>query len=234
MRVAAIVPAAGEGKRMKGKVKKPFLLLKGKPILAHTLDLLERQPFIEKIWVAGPQEEVSSCGLMVEKYHLQKVAEVVVGGKTRQESVWNALKKAGREWDLILVHDAVRPLCPPELVRKVVETAGETKAAILGVAVKDTIKSVKSSMVIQETLDRSKLMSAQTPQVFETGLLFEAFEKALADKFVSTDEASLVERLGKPVRIVEGSYENIKITVPEDLVLADLILGRYQGPLEVA
>src|SRR5260370_91512 len=102
MRVAAIVPAAGEGKRMRKPVKKPFLLLKGRPILAHTLDLLEKEQTIDKIWVAGPREEISSCGMLIEKYHYQKIAEIVEGGKTRQESVWNAMKKISKDYDLIL------------------------------------------------------------------------------------------------------------------------------------
>jgi len=225
MSVTVLIPAAGTGSRMRAAVNKQYLTLADRPILAHTLNLFDAHPAIDRIHVISPAAEMDQCRRdVVERYAFTKVCNIIAGGAERQDSVRNGLLECGAASDdIVLIHDGARPFFPPELISKVVRAASETGACLVGVPVKDTIKEVADRMVAG-TPDRSRLWQAQTPQAFRFALIRDAHEQALRDGFRGTDDASLVERLGWPVAMIEGSYRNIKITTPEDLVLAEAFL----------
>jgi 2-C-methyl-D-erythritol 4-phosphate cytidylyltransferase/2-C-methyl-D-erythritol 2,4-cyclodiphosphate synthase len=203
---------------------KQFLELGGLPILARTVMLFQEFPEIRDIIVAAPSAYLQETSEMLERFAPGPVT-LVAGGETRQESVWAGLTAISSEIELVVVHDGVRPLLEPELLRDCLLAAAETGAAMLAVPVKDTIKEVKAGMVVARTVDRRNLWLAQTPQVARRELLLEAFASALRGGFVGTDEASLLERIGCEVRVVMGSERNIKITRPEDLSLAETLVG---------
>jgi 2-C-methyl-D-erythritol 4-phosphate cytidylyltransferase len=163
--------------------------------------------------------------LVISRYGFKKVLRLVPGGKERQDSVYNGLKVLHRQndWDLILVHDGVRPFVTPDEVRRVLQAAGEHGAAILALPAQDTVKKVNRAGQIQKTLNRQDIWLAQTPQAFHASLIWRAFVEAFSREFYGTDEASLLEAMGVPVRVVPGSPFNIKVTTPEDLVLAEAI-----------
>lgn len=225
MRVIVLIPAAGMGRRMGARSNKQYLLLGEKPILAHTLALFDSHPLVDRIYVLSPADEIDYCRCeVVERYGFTKVAGVVAGGAERQDSVANGLAACGaEEQDIVLVHDGVRPFFPAELIPQVVATAVRVGGAVVGVQAKDTIKEVEAGL-IQSTPDRSRLWQAQTPQAFSYRTLRHAYDSAAAHSFRGTDDASLVERLGLPVAMVAGDYRNIKITTPEDLLLARAFL----------
>ncbi len=225
--VVAVVPAAGAGTRLGGARPKQFLPLAGRPLLTRTLMVLERTPQIQAVVVVcppgGEEETRRAC---VEPYGLAKVAAVVSGGAQRQDSVAAGVAAAaelGADW--LVVHDAARPLARPELFARVLEAATQTGAAIAAVPAADTIKEAGAGDLAQATLDRGKLWLVQTPQVFRRALLERALAQAAQDGFYATDEAGLVERLGEKVKLVMGSRDNLKITTPEDLALAQALLG---------
>jgi 2-C-methyl-D-erythritol 4-phosphate cytidylyltransferase len=228
-KIVAIVPAAGSGTRIGGEVKKQFLPLKGKPILAYTLQQFEHCPDIDEVALAVPDSAVVDIENIIHRYHLHKVNKVIVGGVKRQDSVRNVLKRLVlKDSDIVLVHDGVRPFIETKRISHLIKVAKEHSAAVLAVQPKDTIRRSTGGGFFDQTLDRTALWLIQTPQAFRAKLLLRAFEKAQKDRFYSTDEAALVERLGIKARIVEGSYDNIKITTPEDLELGMLILERWQ------
>lgn len=225
MAVFVVIPAAGAGRRMGAEINKQYLTLAGRPVLAHTLDLFQRHPSVDAVFVVSPREEIGYCrSEVVEKYGFGKVLEVVEGGAERQDSVRNGLAACGEgDRDIVLIHDGVRPFFPSGLIGAVIETADRVGGCVVGVPVKDTIKEVDGGLIAWTPL-RGRLWQAQTPQAFPLGIIREAHQAALRDGFSGTDDASLVERLGRPVAMVEGSYRNIKITTPEDLVLAQAFL----------
>jgi len=226
MKVIALVPAAGMGKRMGAEINKQYLLLAGKPILAHTLQIFEDASSFDDIYLIVPEAEIPYCREhVVERYGLAKVRRIVAGGAERQQSVMNGLKAmAGADDDdVVLIHDGVRPLISPLLLERAVEKAREYDGALVAVPVKDTIKVVKDG-IVSETPLREELWLAQTPQAFRYSVIMAAHEIAAAKRYLGTDDASLVERMGKEVHIVMGDYRNIKITTPEDLVLAEAFL----------
>jgi 2-C-methyl-D-erythritol 4-phosphate cytidylyltransferase len=213
-----IVPAAGAGTRIGGSVKKQFLLLRDKPIIAHTLQRFEHCSDIDEIAVAVPEQQIAEMESIVSRYRLHKVSMVTVGGEKRQDSVYNALRRLTLgPSDIILVHDGVRPFVESKRISHVIKACKEHDAAVLAVQPKDTIRRSRSGDFFEQTLDRNALWLVQTPQAFKGTLLMKAFKKARADKFYGTDEAVLVERIGVKARIVEGSYDNIKITTQEDI-----------------
>jgi len=225
--VVAVVPAAGAGTRLGGARPKQFLPLAGRPLLTRTLMVLEQTPQVHAVVVVcppgGEDETRRTC---VEPYGLAKVAAVVPGGAQRQDSVAAgvaAATKLGAKW--LVVHDAARPLAKPELFARVLAAAAHTGAAIAAVPAADTIKQAGADDLAEATLDRSRLWLVQTPQVFERGLLERALAQAAKDGYYATDEAGLVERLGEKVKLVMGSRDNIKVTTPEDLALAQGMLG---------
>lgn len=224
----ALIPAAGMGKRMGASINKQYLQLAGMPIVARTISLFENAPFIDGIFLVTPADEIPFCReQVVEAHGFRKVLEIVPGGKERQNSVMNglrALQGRAREQDVVLIHDGVRPLISPELLRQSIDVARDCDGALVAVPAKDTIKTVRDGLVIA-TPDRDTLWQAQTPQAFRYGVIFAAHLAAEQEGFMGTDDASLVERRGGAVRIVRGDYRNIKITTPEDLVLAEAFLA---------
>lgn len=233
MSVIVLIPAAGLGRRMGAAVNKQYLRLAGRPILAHTLACFDHHPLVDAIYVISPPAEISFCQKeVVRRYGFAKVREIVAGGAERQDSVRHGLLACGANPDdIILIHDGVRPFFPAHRLGDLVESAKRTGACLAGVPVKDTIKEVRQGMV-SGTPDRSCLWQAQTPQAFRFEIIAKAHQQALADGFLGTDDASLVERLGLPVAMVEGDYRNIKITTPEDLVAAEAIwrAGQEDSP----
>jgi 2-C-methyl-D-erythritol 4-phosphate cytidylyltransferase len=234
-RITAILPAAGMGTRMGGETPKQFLELDGAPILLHTLRRLASCGIITEIIVATRVEELQRIAERCRQEKFRQPVRVVKGGASRQESVNAALELIGDDVELVAVHDAVRPFVTCEQVARVIEEARKRGAAILGIPAMDTVKEVKRSSLPQDvalitgTMPRERVVLAQTPQVFRTNLLKEAFAKAAADGVNASDEAGLVERLGYDVYVVHGTERNIKITKPSDMELARFYLDVERG-----
>ncbi|MDZ7716029.1 MAG: 2-C-methyl-D-erythritol 4-phosphate cytidylyltransferase [Balneolaceae bacterium] len=217
---ALIIPAAGSGSRLNTETPKPFIEIAGKTILEHTLSkffILERLSKIIVATSSGYLEKVEE--LISDDIPQGKTLKVIEGGSERQHSIYNALQHIGN-CEYVIVHDAVRPFVKEEHIEQCCNTASEMGASVLGVKAKDTIKRTSENDLIEETPSRSNLWQAQTPQTFKSSILVEAYEAARKDNFVGTDDASLVERLGYPVKMVEGDRMNFKITYPLDLKLA--------------
>lgn len=227
MRVAAIIPAAGMGVRMQSQISKPYLLLAGKPILAHTLEVFESVREVQEVTVVAHPDDLDYCREEVIAAHgFKKVLRLVPGGKERQDSVYHALKALQQEDDLeiILVHDGVRPFINPEQIRRVIKAARSQGAAILGLPAQDTLKRVSPQKKVIHTLDRKDIWQIQTPQGFQAGLLRRAFREAYSRNFYGTDEASLLEEMGQQVAVIPGDPWNLKITTQDDLRLAEALL----------
>jgi 2-C-methyl-D-erythritol 4-phosphate cytidylyltransferase len=210
MKIAVIIAAGGSGKRM-GRPKQ-FLPLAGKAVVAWTVEVFRKIKTVEQIVLAVPEDDLERAKNLG--------VTVVAGGEERGNSVKNGLKAISPDCDLVIIHDGARPLITPDIIEKAISEAKEHGAAVVGVPVKDTIKRVGDDLMIKETVDRQALWQAQTPQVFK----YEIITRAYAKKRSATDDAKLVEDLGIKVKIVMGSYENIKITTPEDLIVAEAIL----------
>jgi len=227
MKIVALILAAGRGRRMGTAKKKPYLLLGGKPVVYHALFEFERSPLIDEIVLIVGEEEVAYArSSLVDAFQFRKVSTVVAGGLKRQDSVWEGLRAIKGDGDGVMVHDGGRPFLSQAILQKTGRAMESSGAAIVAVPVKDTIKTVSPQREVLTTLDRNTLWAIQTPQAFRRDILEKAFKKAIGDRFYATDDAALVERLGEKVAIVEGSYENIKITTPEDLVLGETILRK--------
>jgi 2-C-methyl-D-erythritol 4-phosphate cytidylyltransferase len=230
MKSVAIIPAGGLGKRMGSDLFKQYLVLDDVPVLVHTLSKFERASIIDDVILVVPEDYVEySRRAIIEKYGLSKVGSVLAGGKERQDSVKRGLDRVNDNTDIVVIHDGVRPLVSEELISVSVTAALEYSAVALGVPVTDTVKSVDSGGFIERTVDRKSLWSAQTPQTFRRTVIKKAYEKAYDDNFYGTDDASLVERIGINVRMIMGSYDNIKITTPEDLVVGEEIIKRLKA-----
>ena len=229
MRTVAIVPAAGYGRRMGSDRAKQFLELDGEPILVHTLRRFDACPSVDDIVVALPEGATPEFLQLAARAGLRKIARAVTGGAERQESVARALANVRPETaGVVVVHDAVRPFVTPVEISEVVNRAKLAGAAILALRASDTVKEVDELGVVR-TLDRSTIALAQTPQAFRYAWLADAYERARREGWVATDDASLVERAGYRVEIVDGSPFNIKITRPDDLALARFILEHEFG-----
>jgi len=234
MKTSVIVPAAGLGTRMgrssaekMGTSRKQFMLLEGSPIMLHTVRKFLATGRFHEVAVAVRAEDLEWVGEMLAREFPAKRVRVVEGGNSRQQSVENALASLEPDTELVAVHDAVRPFIDLETIHKVVDEASQTGAAIVGVVPVDTVKQVTRATGkarIRATLQRDRLVLAQTPQVFRYDLLVRAFQSARNDGFIGTDEASLVERLDVEITVVLGSDRNIKITKPTDMDLARLFL----------
>lgn len=231
-RAFAVVPAAGMGKRMGATVNKQYLQLGGMPIVARTLQVLQQSPLITGIMLVTPAVEIPYCrSQVVEAYGLNKVLSIVPGGAERQHSVFNgltALRGHAADDDIVLIHDGVRPFIDEAILQRSILLAGTGVGALVAVQAKDTIKVVHDGLVVA-TPDRASLWQAQTPQTFRYGQILAAHRQAAAEQFLGTDDSSLLERFGGTVAIVTGSYRNIKITTPEDLVLAEAFLCEKEG-----
>ncbi len=225
MKTIALVPAAGSGDRMGGSGDdKPFMELAGKPVLAHVLERLDASENVDEIVLIVKDKYVERAKETVSERAIKKVIGVIAGGKTRAESVSRGIAACGaRDGDLILIHDGVRPFVTGTVICKAIEAAKSSGAAVAGIPCSATIKNVNDDRVIESTPDRSGLWEAQTPQVFRADLIKKAYSSGGSRE--ATDDSSMVERLGHKVSMVEGSRYNIKITVPEDLDLAETILG---------
>lgn len=223
-----MLPAAGSGRRMGAGKNKLFLSLDGHPILAHTLQVFERDPFCKGMILAIKEEERKEMETLVRKYQLTKVLPFAIGGKERQHSVHACLEAFdGQEEEIVLVHDAARPFIREEVIHALVEKANEEGGAIAAVRAKDTTKVVERD-VVRETIPRETLWNIQTPQAFRYGELFNASKKALDEGILVTDESMLFERLGRKVTVVESTYDNIKMTTQEDLAFGEVILRRKE------
>lgn len=223
MKVGAIIAAAGSGRRMKSDRPKQLLALNGTPIIVHTIRKFDACPAIDYVIVTAPRESLDEVTQLVKSAGFKKSVTVVEGGERRQDSVGIGLRRLQPGTDIVAVHDGVRPFVPVEDIAKVVAQAGQSGAAILAVPIVETVKQAEKDIVAL-TLTREHLVLAQTPQVFRTSILKDAFERAAKDEYYGTDESSLVERLGHPIAIVRGSERNIKITRPSDLTLARAFL----------
>ncbi|MCK1990160.1 2-C-methyl-D-erythritol 4-phosphate cytidylyltransferase [Lysinibacillus fusiformis] len=224
MQYEVVLPAAGSGKRMGAGQNKLFLKLLKKPILIHTLEVYQQDPFCTGIWLAVKPEERIYIQELLDEYRITKVKGLPDGGAERQHSVHSCMKEM-QQVDIVLVHDAARPFITHDIIAKLVQSAHDFGAAIAGVRAKDTMKKVRNG-VIEETVDRDSLWMIQTPQAFRFDLIFEAEDVAEKVGFLGTDEAMLVERLGHTVHIVESSYENVKMTTQEDLLFGEAILRK--------
>lgn len=228
MSTIAIVTAAGKGKRMGSSVKKPYVMLSGKPILAHAVLPFEQSKTINAIIIVTDRGDEDFClKNIVERFKFKKVVKVVCGGKERQDSVMAGIMAADGGWDTVAVHDGARPFITKEAVEQVIKSAKRCGAATLAVPVKDTIKQVCSGFV-KKTLPRNELWAIQTPQAFRFDMLKKAHLQAKKQGFIGTDDSILVERTGCKVAVVCGSYDNIKITTQEDLVIGEAIANRLR------
>ena len=225
-RVYTAVPAAGSAIRMGLGYSKAYVDVEGKPLLARTVAALLASPFIDKLTVAVRPDEIAlASGEIVGKLNLQDRVEIIGGGEERQQTVEKLLAAAPPERDLVLIHDAARPLISENLIHEVLEAAAEWGAAIPAIPIADTIKeSIDGGETVSGTVDRARLYRAQTPQVFHRDLIVSAHRRARKEKWEVTDDASIMEQMGHEIRIVAGEERNIKITTLDDLELVRWII----------
>lgn len=225
---AAIVLAAGQGKRMESKVHKQFLLLNGKPLIAYSLKAFEESR-VDRIVLVTGEDEIPYCRKeIVEMYGFSKVTAVIAGGKERYHSVYEGLK-AARDADYVLIHDGARPLLTEKIIDRAIKGAKEYGACVAGMPVKDTIKFSDADNFVVSTPDRSRLWQIQTPQAFSYSWIRQAYDKLFSSKEYQrgvTDDAMVLEAMSShKVRLVEGSYLNMKVTTPEDIAVAEALLN---------
>lgn len=222
MKYEVVIPAAGQGKRMKAGINKQLLELGGQPVIVRTLKIFEQDDWCEGIIVVVSEAERERFHELFQAFQLKKVNALVIGGAERQHSVYNGLKAVSSE--LVLIHDGARPFVTMEKIHELVNEANEHGAAVPAVPMKDTVKRVQQGFV-EETVERSSLWAVQTPQAFRVSLILTAHERAKQEGYIGTDDASLVERIGEKIKIIEGDYRNIKLTTPDDLLFAEAILS---------
>ena len=219
-----VIVAAGTGSRMNMGINKQFIKLEGKEIIAYTIEKFYNNSNIEDIVVVVKEDESEFFKKeILDKYNFKNV-KIANGGKERQDSVYNGLKLLDEKCDVVLIHDGARPFVSDKIIDKSIEEAKEHKAIVVGVPVKDTIKVIDNDKNIVDTPNRSVLWAVQTPQTFDYNILIDAYKDAFKNKFYGTDDAMLVERIGYKVKMLEGSYNNIKITTQEDLNIGSQIL----------
>lgn len=229
---SAIIPAAGLGRRMNSAVSKQYLILNGKPILAHTLDAFENCPLISEIVLVINKDELAICREQVLKTGDYKKVILVEGGETRQQSVYAGLSAVNPEAGIVMIHDGARPLISQDVIKKSIEETLRYQATVVGVAAKNTIKVIDEAGFVKHTPDRNYLVEIQTPQTFLHALIRAAHERAIEAGIEGTDDGFLVEQLEVPVKIVYGDYKNIKITTPEDLIIAEAIMRNIADRLK--
>lgn len=224
-KIAAVVLAAGQGKRMNCDIHKQYLRIKDKPVLYYSLQMLEQSEVDSIILVTG-REEIAYCEReIVGKYGFAKVENIIGGGKERYHSVYEGLKALPDDTEYVLIHDGARPLLTERIIRDTVEAVKIYKACAVGMPVKDTIKLTDENRFALKTPDRARMWAVQTPQAFAYDLIWRAYSALMKKEIPVTDDAMVVEAfLQHPVKLVEGSYRNIKITTPEDLLLAEVLL----------
>ena len=219
-----VIVAAGTGSRMNMGINKQFIKLEGKEIIAYTIEKFYNNSNIEDIVVVVKEDESEFFKKeILDKYNFKNV-KIAYGGKERQDSVYNGLKLLDEKCDVVLIHDGARPFVSDKIIDKSFDEAKEHMAIVVGVPVKDTIKVIDNDKNIVDTPNRSVLWAVQTPQTFDYNILIDAYKDAFKNKFYGTDDAMLVERIGYKVKMLEGSYNNIKITTQEDLNIGSQIL----------
>ena len=220
----AVIVAAGKGRRMGTEISKQFLPLGGKEILAHTVEKFEQAACIRDIILVTGKDSVQDVRQMAQEYGWKKIISVTEGGRERQDSVFLGLQKVPQDTEIVLIHDGVRPFVTAEILERSIAAAEETGGCVAGVPAKDTIKVCNAEGFAVATPDRSTLWQIQTPQTFRRTEILAAYEAAKADGFLGTDDASVAEYSGFPVRVILGSYRNIKITTKEDLLIGAAFL----------
>ncbi len=234
-KIAAIIPSAGIGRRFGSDKNKAFHMLCGKPVIVWSLELLESLGDISEIVPVFNKRDTQEGSRIIKKYGISKVKRIATGGKERQDSVCNALNLIDKDTDIVLIHDAARPLIERsqiiQMLKRIEEK--ETGGVVIGVQPKDTIKELcckarkrSKELFVKKTLDRGALLAVQTPQIFKHKVLIKAYEKAMRENFYSTDDSAIVEKFGGRVKIMLGSHINIKITTPEDIKTAEIFMKR--------
>ncbi|MBS1115212.1 MAG: 2-C-methyl-D-erythritol 4-phosphate cytidylyltransferase [Nitrospirae bacterium] len=226
--VVAIVPAAGIGERFGRDTNKPFATLGDKPLIIWTVATLQNLPEITEIIPVVKETDIKLCSRLFEEYAITKIKRVAPGGRERQDSVFHGLNLIRHRKSVVLVHDAVRPLIEPSLIQSALQQLNGCDGVVVGVPLKDTVKEVRDG-IVRNTPKRDLLWAAQTPQIFPYQVLYDAYEKAMADSFYTTDDSALVEMNGGVIKMVQGSYANIKVTTPEDLLIAEVFLKMKRG-----
>lgn len=224
-KITAIIAAAGSGTRMGGKINKVFMPLGEGTVIGHTAEALDKCTEIDDIVIVTRACDVLEC---MEYINISKRIKIVRGGETRQESVYRGIK-AAEDSEMVVIHDGARSLILPETVTRTIMDAHTFGAAAAGVLCKDSLKRVNSDGFIEETIDRQSTYLIQTPQIFRTEDILKAHEMAIKDGFVATDDCALYEKYIGKIKVTEGSYENIKLTTPEDMIVAENILKRRNG-----
>ena len=230
MHVNVVIVAAGKGTRLQSELPKPFLSVAGRPILVHTLRRFEPIEVVRRIVVVVAAEREALCRELLHTHGPwpQPIA-VVHGGAERQDSVWNGLAALETHCEIVAIHDAARPFISVEAIQRSIDAAAETGSAVVATPVRDSIKRADAQHTIRETISRHDLWLAQTPQTFQVGVIRAAHQWAQQRGIVGTDDATLVEQMGRPVRIVPGDALNFKITTPDDLALAQAVLRTSEG-----
>ncbi len=223
--VSCIVAAGGSGSRMQADINKIFLEINEMPVLAHTLLALEGHEEIDEIILVTAEHDIPGCQDIQREFSISKLKVIVRGGATRQDSVRNGLAETSEQADIVLIHDAARPLITNGVIQSVIDGAHKHGAAAAGVPCKNTLKQADNNGFITATPDRNHLYEIQTPQGFKRDLIIRAHFEAQNADIIGTDDCYLVEQLGAPVLITEGAYRNIKVTTPEDLLLAEQFLN---------
>jgi 2-C-methyl-D-erythritol 4-phosphate cytidylyltransferase len=228
IKTVAVILGAGAGLRMGGGTAKQFLEVDGKPILALTLEKFQTCPLIDSITLVVPLAEINSCkSEIVERFNFDKVENIVLGGERRQDSVRFGLEASNGEYELVVIHDGVRPFIDMELIDRSIAAAKIHRAVIAALPAKETVKKVDQSGFVIKTYERKDVWLVQTPQVFRYKDIMSAHEKAVSEAWDDfTDDASLIEKMGIPVKVILGSEYNIKITTPQDMELARYLLAR--------
>jgi 2-C-methyl-D-erythritol 4-phosphate cytidylyltransferase len=226
MRVNAVIVAAGEGKRIGGQTSKPFLSIAGRPMILHTLSRFAKSQKVRRVILVIAEKEVSKCRELIRSDPRIRCLDCVLqaGGRRRQDSVSHGLRHLDRDCEIVVIHDGARPFVPPSLIDCCVEMAFRKGAVVPGIPVRSTIKIVSTEGQVRETPPRDILREIQTPQVFRTEIIREAYRRATERGIEATDDATLVELLGEKVAVLEGHSANIKITLPEDVLLAEALL----------
>lgn len=221
---SVVIVAAGSGKRMKIDFNKQYIKIREKEVIAHTIEVFYKNPNIHEIVVCIKKEEEKFFKEhIINKYQFDNI-KLAYGGAERQDSIHNGLKKVNKDCEIVLIHDGARPFIDNKVINESIEAAKEKGAVVVGVPVRDTIKVV-SQETIEKTPNRSTLWAAQTPQTFDYNLIMKAYEEAYKTNYYGTDDSMLVENIGKSVTMIMGSYENIKITTPEDIDYAEHIFN---------
>ena len=230
MRTLAIVLAGGAGKRMGSSTSKQFLLLDNKPILVHTLQVFQECKPVDGIYLVVNHRDLPLIQEeILETYHFSKVMKLVIGGRLRQDSVRNGLEAIDEPCDVVVIHDAARPFVSPAFVEKSIFLMEMFDAVVPAIPARDTIKVISKEGFVLKTLERDALWHIQTPQTFKYDLIAKAYREGMAKKLCAYDDSTFIEHLGKKVKVVEGSPYNIKITTPEDLLIARGILAQLKG-----